>query len=165
MSATYPVIDVTTAADKWIETTLSADVPELGDPPSQIRLATEAPGGVWNEAAEQGTTGRIIRYAYLSGGTAGSSGAFGNLEIINNEIVYEILLYLITMVAENNRFEDLDRGATRIKQLLHRGSGTVTGARILWCRYLVPHKERVPHEGLFYPEKGGVYQIAVQPTA
>jgi hypothetical protein len=144
------VADVISLVDAWIEGRLSGDA----------TIIAEAPGGVWNEEAEQGTTGRIVRYAYLSGGSARQTGAFGNYELINNEIVHEVLIYLVTMVAENNRFEDLAAGATRIKQLLHRAPST---ANIVCCRYLAPHKERVPHEGLFYPELGGLYEITVQP--
>ncbi len=154
------VADTVTIADAYIEQALIDDA----------TIQAEAPGGVWNEAAEQGTTGRLIRYVFLRGGSARQAGAFGLLEAINNELVYELLTYLITMSGEgSDRFEDLRVGASRMKELLHRTRGAsineadVTLGTVLWCRYLSPHKERVPEGALWYPELGGVYEIAVQP--
>jgi hypothetical protein len=149
------VADATTLADAFIDGKLTPDA----------TIQTEAPGGVWNEAAEQGTSGRIVRYAFQRGATAQGAGAFGPLAIVNDELIYEVLLYLITMVGENDRMEDLAAGATRIKQLLHRSSGSVTGGQILWCRYLIPHKEYVPEGDQYYPERGGYYELTVQATS
>lgn len=153
------VADTVTIADAYIEQTLTVDV----------TIQTEAPGGVWNEVAEQGTEGRIIRYVFLRGGSARQAGAFGLLEAINNELIYEVLTYLVTMAGEDDRFEDLRAGASRLKELLHRTRGIsvneadVTLGTVLWCRYLGPHKERVPVGDKYYPELGGVFEIAVQP--
>lgn len=153
------VADTITIADAYIEDTLSADV----------TINAEAPGGVWNEVAEQGTTGRIIRYVFLRGGSARQAGYFGIGATLNNELVFEVLTYLVTMVGEDDRFEDLRVGASRIKELLHRTRGpavndaSVTLGTVLWSRYLAPHKERVPVDDRFYPELGIVVEIAVQP--
>jgi hypothetical protein len=144
------VVDTITLADAHIEAMLAND----------SVIQAQAPGGVWNESAEQSTLGRIIRYAYQRGGSARQHGDFGNYELINNEIVHEILIYLVTMVGENDRFEDLAAGATRIKRLLHRSSS----ANVVTCRYLTPHKERVPEGDQWYPELGGYYELTVQPT-
>lgn len=152
MSATDA--DVITIADAYLETAL--------DDPT---IATEAPGGVWNEAAEQGTSGRIVRFAYMQGRSARE--AFGGMQIINDELIYEILTYLVVMVGEEDRFEDLKAGATRIKQLLHREHSdvTFTQGKVLWSKYLAPFKERTPEGDKWYPQLGGFYEIAVSPNS
>jgi hypothetical protein len=158
---TVAVADTITIADAYLDTKLSGDAD----------LTAEAPGGVWNEAAEQGTTGRIVRFSYWRGATAKSAGAFGSMEIINNSLMYELLTYLVRMVGDNDRFEDLRAGATRIRQLLHnsRGDAEIDGeliGKVLWCEYIgPPWKERVPDGDQIYPELGGFYQLAVQPPS
>lgn len=153
------VADAVTIADAYIEQTL------LADPTINLH----APGGVWNEVAEQGTTGRIIRYVFLRGASARQAGYFGIGATLNNELVFEVLTYLVTMVGEDDRFEDLRVGAGRLKELLHRTEGTsineasITLGTVLWSRYLAPHKERVPVDDKWFPELGSVFEIAVQP--
>lgn len=147
----YAVADTITIADAYIEWLLD-----------DFTIQTEAPGGVWNEAAEQGTGGRIIRYAFQrSLGLAD----FGGMQIINDDLIYERLLYLVIMNGEaGDRFADLQTGASRIKELLHKGQSdvTFTAGKILWSKYLAPHKARPPEGDHWYPELGGYYEIAVQ---
>lgn len=144
------VTNTPTIADAYIESIGSDSIIQI-----------EAPGGVWNEQIEQGTPGRAIVYRFSPGETV--------VMEINGTIIYEELRYLVTMVGENDRFEDLRAGDTRIKQLLHRERGDsvneadVTLGKVLWCLYKAPHKELVPVGDQRYPELGGFYKIAVQP--
>ncbi len=145
--------DVITIADAYIEWLLD-----------DATITTEAPGGIWNEAAEQGTTGRIVRYGYQQGRSAELD--FGSARIINDTLLYEILTYLIVMVGEEDRFEDLRPGATRIKQLMHRNHSDVmfTQGNVLWSKYLSPFKERMPEGDKWYPMLGCFVEIAVSPS-
>lgn len=142
----------TRLAEAWLENLLEGD----------DELMAEAVGGVWNENAEQGTSGIIVVIRHQN---TGRPFFLDNaLLTFNDDRVYVLLVYLITMVGENHTFEDLKAGADRLDELLHKGSGTTEGAIILWSRWLAEHKERVPEGDQFYPELGHYYQIAVQPT-
>jgi hypothetical protein len=149
-------------AETWLVGLFEADVAQPEDGPNDIRLMTEADGGVWNEAAEQGTSGKVVIIRHQN--TGRPLFLENALLTFNDDRVYILLVYLVTMVGENHTFEDLGDGAARLDDLLHKASGAVDGANILWCRWLAEHKEKVPEGDQFYPELGHYYEIAIQPT-
>lgn len=160
-----PTADTPTIADAYLDLVLGGDG----------ILQTQAPGGVLNEEPAQVIEQKVIRYSYVRGATAEAAGVFGSMRTINDDIIFELLTYLVTMSGWGYKFKDLRAGSNQIKTLLHKPQrdtaptdvviDDLVVGKVLWSKYLAPWKERIPDSNVLLTELGGFYQIAVRPVA
>lgn len=84
---------------------------------------------------------------YMGGGTVAPVGSIR---------IYSNMLFMVKGTGKAGSYSQLRDGMNRVDGLLHRASGDIAGARILWCE----HEEEVPLEPVVY--SGETYeQIAI----
>ena len=80
----------------------------------------------------------------------------GTLAVINGIRIWSDMLFMIKATGTNGQYTNLRNGMDRVDALLHRATGSVTGAQIIWCEQV----NEVPIEPVVY--SGETYeQIAV----
>jgi hypothetical protein len=80
------------------------------------------------------------------------------------DTVLVLMVWQVQVVGENHAYSELSPIADRIKTLIHKGSGVVTGGRIISCvrsdtnaRSIVRYNEMI--DGVSFRHLGGFYRI------
>lgn len=135
----------TTLAERWLHTTLSAD----------SALAAVVAGRIYSYQAAARAALPYVVFHLQSGGQ--------DIAVVGAHRVWADLLYAVKAVAEGESFGGgVETAAGRIDALLHRGSGTVTGGKVLMCVRERPLAYVENAGDRRFQHLGGLYRVWVQ---
>lgn len=133
---------------QFIATTLAADtslVSEIGS------------GNIYDTLAPQPVI--LTKYVTFHLQTSAS-----DLMIVGARRVWASGVWLVKMVGKGKQFGELTAGADRIDALLHRGSGNVTGGKIIYSVREQSIRYVENDAGIVWRHLGGLYRIIAQST-
>lgn len=135
-----------TAADVWIDATLSQDT----------ELSGYAPGGVYADMAPDGTPTPYIVFSLQSGGV--DSLTANAVRLLTNP------LYQIVATGESSKMSSIVNAASRIDDLLKRTSGTVNGGYVAVCYREQPLQKPELINTVVWRSIGGLYRMILEQT-
>lgn len=121
-------------------------------------LATLAPGGVFREVAPQG-----VAEPYVIVQLIGHRDDYQ----LNRAQAFEDCTYMVKAVQQANSGTAVQAVADRVQALLHNGTLTITGYRLvnLMRTERIAYVEIDEDRDRRYQHRGGLYEVLVEPTA